>query len=164
MSIYIPIFKSLNQANVRYVVVGGLATVLHGYGRLTADIDLITDLDHDEAEKTIRVLTDMGLKPRAPVAALDFADADIRKRWIEKKNMQVFSLWKPDDALISVDLFVEHLLDFEEIWSHAEAVDIGGEIIRIASIPDLIQLKRISDRPQDREDIRQLEQILKLSK
>ena len=122
------------------------------------------DLDHDEAEKTIKVFVDMGLEPRVPVAALDFADADIRNSWIEEKNMQVFSLWKPDDALISVDLFVNHPIEFEGMLSRAETVDIGGEIITIASIPDLIELKRISNRPQDQEDIRQLEQILKISK
>lgn len=164
MSIYLPIFQALNQSNIRYVVVGGLATVLHGYGRLTADIDLIIDLDHEAAEKTIKVFIGMGLEPRVPVPALDFADANIRKSWIEEKNMQVFSLWKPDDALISVDLFVDHPIEFEGMWSRAVAVDIGGEIIRIASIPDLIELKRISNRPQDQEDIRQLEKILKLDR
>lgn len=164
MSIYLPIFHALNQAKIRYVVVGGLATVLHGYGRLTADIDLIIDLDHDEAEKTINVFVELGLEPRIPVSALDFADADKRKSWNEEKNMQVFSLWNPDDALISVDLFVDNPIEFESLWSRAETADIGGETIKIASIPDLIELKRISNRPQDQEDIKQLEQILKLNK
>jgi len=41
MSLYLSLFKFLNDAKVQYVVVGGLATVLHGYARLTADIDLM---------------------------------------------------------------------------------------------------------------------------
>ena len=36
MAIFEPLFKSLNKARVRYVVVGGLAVVLHGHARLTA--------------------------------------------------------------------------------------------------------------------------------
>ena len=164
MSIYLPIFQALNQANIRYVVVGGLATVLHGYSRLTADVDLMIDLNSDEAEKTIRVFTELGLKPRIPVDPFDFADVAIRTDWITHRHMQVFSLWNPDDALISVDLFVDHPIEFEGMWSRAEAVDIGGEVIKIASIPDLIELKRLSDRSQDQEDIRQLEQILKIKK
>lgn len=40
MSLYLPLFKSLNEANVQYVVVAGIATILHGYVRATADIDL----------------------------------------------------------------------------------------------------------------------------
>jgi hypothetical protein len=40
-----PIFEALNSVQVRYIVVGGVATVLHGFARLTADLDLIVDLD-----------------------------------------------------------------------------------------------------------------------
>jgi hypothetical protein len=35
------IFEALGQAGVRYVVVGGVAVVLHGHPRLTADRDLV---------------------------------------------------------------------------------------------------------------------------
>ena len=38
-----PVFRALNDAGVRYVIVGGFATVLHGHPRLTADIDLVLD-------------------------------------------------------------------------------------------------------------------------
>ena len=41
MLLYEPLFHALNASGARYVVVGGVATVLHGYARLTADIDLI---------------------------------------------------------------------------------------------------------------------------
>ncbi|OGR91725.1 MAG: hypothetical protein A2V88_09150 [Elusimicrobia bacterium RBG_16_66_12] len=51
MALFEPIFDALNRAGVRYVVVGGLATVLHGYARLTVGIDLIVDLAPDEARK-----------------------------------------------------------------------------------------------------------------
>jgi len=53
MSFYIPIFKLLNEADVKYVVVGSIATILHGYVRATADIDLVVDLQVDEATKVI---------------------------------------------------------------------------------------------------------------
>jgi hypothetical protein len=51
MSLYVPVFEALNHMQVRYVVVGGLAAVLHGYARLTADIDLMVDLEPEEAKK-----------------------------------------------------------------------------------------------------------------
>ena len=50
MAFFIPAFQQLNAANVRYVVVGGVATNLHGYVRATTDIDLIVDLQTEEAE------------------------------------------------------------------------------------------------------------------
>ena len=39
MLLYEPLFRALNASEARYVVVGGVATVLHGYARLTADIE-----------------------------------------------------------------------------------------------------------------------------
>lgn len=45
MSLYRPLFRVLNASGTRYVVVGGVATVLHGYPRLTADVDHLSDAD-----------------------------------------------------------------------------------------------------------------------
>jgi hypothetical protein len=44
MAVFEPLFKALNDAEVRYLVVGGLAVVLHGHPRLTANVDLVVDL------------------------------------------------------------------------------------------------------------------------
>ena len=45
------IFQQLNHAKVNYVVVGGVAVVLQGVNRATADIDLIVELIPENAEK-----------------------------------------------------------------------------------------------------------------
>jgi hypothetical protein len=42
MPIFAPLFDVLNQSNIRYVVVDGLAAVLHGYVRLTVDFETIS--------------------------------------------------------------------------------------------------------------------------
>ena len=93
MSLFEPIFEALNRAQVRYVVVGGFATVLHGHARLTADIDLVIDLSPEEVRKALDILTGLGFRPRAPVAALAFADPATRYQWIHEKGMRVFSMW-----------------------------------------------------------------------
>ena len=156
MSFYIPIFKALNNEDIRYVVVGGLATVLHGFSRLTADIDMVIELEQPQSAKAINTLTKLGLKPRLPVSAIDFSDGSIREQWIEDKGMKVFSLWKPDDPLVSVDLFVKYPIEFEALWQDAERVDLGGTTIAIASIPHLIEMKKQANRPQDLQDIEKL--------
>jgi hypothetical protein len=71
--VYEPIFQALNAAGVRYVVIGGLATVLHGYARLTADVDLAVDLASEEATKVIQTLTAAGFRPQVPVDPKTFA-------------------------------------------------------------------------------------------
>ncbi len=156
------ILSGLNQAGVRYIVVGGLATVLHGHPRFTADIDLVVDLAKDQALKTVRALGEMGLVPRAPVPAEQFAEPEIRRRWIQEKGMQVFSMWDPADPMRVVDLFVRNPLDFEDLWAQSELVQLGSTQTRIASIPHLIQLKSAAGRAQDLEDIERLREIEQL--
>lgn len=160
MSAYEQIFQALNEAEVRYVVVGGLATVLHGHARFTLDVDLIVDLEPEAAHRAVDALVDLGFEPRVPVPARDFADTEKRARWIRDKGMRVFSFWSPSDPMTVVDLFVEHPIEFQELWSQAREARLGGTLVRIASIPHLIQLKRDAGRPKDLDDIRKLKKIL----
>jgi hypothetical protein len=155
------LFDELNRAGARYVAVGGFATVLHGYARLTADVDLIVDLDPTAARVAIEALTRLGLRPRAPVDPLEFADARVRQRWIEDKGMRVFSFWDPSDPLLEVDLSVEPPIAFDELWRRSEVFELGATLVRIAAIPDLIAMKRLAGRIQDLQDIEALEAILK---
>lgn len=160
MSLLEPIFEELNRANVRYVVVGGLATVLHGFARLTADVDLVVDLEPKEAEKAIHALVGMGFRPRVPVPAMEFADAGKRREWIRDKHMRVFPLSDPTSPMRQVDLFVESPIDFELLWSRSEQISLERTVVRIASIPDLITMKRQAGRSHDLVDIEALERIL----
>jgi len=51
MAIFAPLFDALTQSNIRYVVVGGLATVLHSYVRLTVDMINIEQLEQIQKQK-----------------------------------------------------------------------------------------------------------------
>ena len=159
MSLYLPLFKALNDADVKYVVVGGFATVLHGYARLTMDVDLIVDLAPEEATRAMQTLESLGFKPRAPVPALQFADAAKRKEWIEQKGMTVFSFHNPSNPMLTVDIFVHHPIPFSELLSRAERMVIDGVVVYICSIDDLITLKQQAGRPQDMVDIEKLRRI-----
>jgi len=161
MAIFAPLFDAFNTANIRYVVVGGLATVLHGYARLTVDIDLMVDLAPEQAKKVISILTTLGFVPQLPLNPSDFANAQTRKTWNTEKNMQVFSMIDPRNPLRIVDLFVENPIPFEDLWSRSTNVPIDTVSIRIVSLTDLIHLKRLAGRPQDLIDIKNLEQIQK---
>jgi predicted nucleotidyltransferase len=149
----------LDRAGVRFVVVGGLAVVIQGYARLTADVDLVIDLDAANVRCTIDALLARGLRPVLPVNAADFADEAIRRDWIETKNLEVFSMRDPRNPLLVVDLFAREPIPFEELWSRADTVAIGGRTIRVASIEHLIRMKRLAGRAQDAIDIQRLEEI-----
>ena len=155
------IIDALNRAGVRYVVVGGVAVVLHGFARLTADLDLIVDLQPDRARQAIEALQSLGLRPRVPVDPLGFANPDTRRTWIHEKHMKVFTMLDPENPLRQVDLFVEHLIPFEELFERSQEVDVGPRMVRIASIEDLVALERRSARPRDLADIEALSEIEK---
>ena len=110
----------------------------------------------------MHTLAGLGLRPRAPVDPGDFAVASIREGWWHDKGMQVFSLFHPDNPMLSVDVFTNHPIEFESLFDRSDACDLGGVSVRIASIPDLIYLKRLADRPRDRDDIEKLEAIARL--
>jgi aminoglycoside-2''-adenylyltransferase len=64
VELFTALFTALDRANVRYVVVGGLATVLHGHPRLTADVDLVIDLGSEPSRRAMTAFQALGLKPR----------------------------------------------------------------------------------------------------
>lgn len=144
---------------MRYVVVGGLATVLHGYARLTADVDLAVDLAPEEATKMIRTLVAKGFRPQVPVPPEAFADPDAREVWLRDKHMLAFSLVDQVNPMRVVDLLLKPDVPFEELLDRSEEVVLNSTTVRIASIDDLIALKRHAGRPQDLADIEQLEAI-----
>ena len=150
------VFAALTQRKVRYLVVGGVAVVLHGVPRFTADLDLVFALDTANVLAALDALAGLAYRPRAPVPLLDFADPSARRDWIEAEGLTVFSLWSPDHPATEIDLFIEEPFPFEEVFARATRVDLGENQVTVASIADLIELKRRADRPQDREDIERL--------
>lgn len=155
------LFGHLNAAGARYIVVGGLAVVLHGHLRATGDVDLIVDLGADQVNRTLDALAAAGLQPYAPVPARDFADPGKRAAWIRDKGMLVFSL-RPREGVPMVDLFLDYPAPFEELWGRSEVVTLRGIPVRVASIRDLIGLKRDAGRPQDLADAEALTHIARL--
>jgi hypothetical protein len=74
--------------------------------------------------------------------------------------MVVFTMIDPVNPLRQVDLFVEPPMDFETLWKRAELIHLNRTDVRVASIPDLIEMKRKVGRPKDLTDIEALEAIL----
>jgi hypothetical protein len=68
------IVKALNRARVKYLIVGGLAVVAHGYERLTKDVDLVIGLERENIIRGLRVLMKIGYCMSIPVTPEDFAD------------------------------------------------------------------------------------------
>jgi hypothetical protein len=153
------IFAALEAAGARYLVVGGVAVVLHGHPRFTADLDLALALEPANVEAVLAALERLGYRPRAPVPLRAFADPAQRADWERTKGLTVFSLWSPELPGTEVDLFVSDPLPFEPAWARRLHVDLEGSAAEVVSLEDLIGMKRRAGRPQDLADVRELEAI-----
>ncbi|HEX3577687.1 MAG TPA: DUF6036 family nucleotidyltransferase [Thermoanaerobaculia bacterium] len=153
------VFRLLNEHEIRYVIVGGIAVILHGSPRLTADLDIIIDLAPLNAGQAIEVLQRSGFMAEIPVDIRQFADESVRRSWIAQKNMKALSLHDREMPPTVIDILADSPIAFEELYQRAKLVSLDEMTLRIASIPDLIALKRLSGRPEDLSDVAELEKI-----
>jgi predicted nucleotidyltransferase len=158
------VLAALNEANVRYLVVGGVAVVLHGHLRTTADLDLVVQLEPENARRALAALATLDYRPRAPVPAQQFADSAIRESWIMDKGLTVFSLWSPRLEDLEVDLFVREPFDFDAAYARAVRAVLDTTTADVAALSDLIALKRAAGRTQDMADIEALERLSSTSR
>lgn len=154
---YLDVLTALTEARVRYVVVGGVAVALHGHLRATVDLDVVVDLVPENVERAVDALCALGLQPRLPVAARDFADEQIRREWVEHRNLMVFSMWDPKNPAVEVDIFAAPPIEPALMLADAKLVALGDLQVSVASTAHLIQMKRLAGRPQDLVDIDKLE-------
>ncbi|MGQ0733090.1 MAG: nucleotidyl transferase AbiEii/AbiGii toxin family protein [Acidobacteriota bacterium] len=154
------IIAALNRADVRYLVAGGLAVVAHGHVRFTADLDVILDLDEPNVGRALNALSDLGYRPRAPVALAEFADATIRASWVREKGLTVFSLWSDAHTATEIDVFVEAPLEFDAAYARASRMEVSpGVVATFVSFDDLLALKQRAARPQDLQDVGALRRL-----
>ena len=154
------IIRALNDADVKYLVVGGLAVVAHGLVRFTADIDVVLDPDRASLERAIRALSGLGYRPRAPVEFQKFADPAERKQWVEQKGLTVFSIFSPEHPATEIDLFVEPPFEFGPAYSRAVRFDVApGVQATFVGLEELIDMKRRAGRPQDLVDVEGLKSL-----
>jgi hypothetical protein len=151
------IVQGLNEAGVRYLIVGGLAVNAHGYFRATVDVDLILQLDPANVLAAVAVLKGLGYTPRVPVPIEAFADASQRQAWISEKHMLVFSLHSEQHRETEIDLFVNDPLGFDRAYGECLRVEIAPALTAtVCSLADLLKLKRDANRDKDRLDIQKL--------
>ncbi len=154
------IFAALNQAGVRYLVVGGLAVVAHGYVRTTEDVDLVIGLEPENIRRGLAALVHVGYRMGVPVTAEQFADAGMREQWRKEKEMVVLKMWSDTHRRTPIDIFVYEPFDMDQELGRAAKVALSDELdVPVVSLPALLAMKREAGRPQDLADIDELEKL-----
>jgi hypothetical protein len=153
------IFSELNRHRVRYLLAGGLAVNLYGIERATADVDLVVDLEPKNLERFLRVLSDLGFRPRIPAEMLDFLSEEKRRKWIKEKHMKVFSFAHSEKPYLVLDIFTQIPFDFARVYKSRKKIRAGNIVIPVVPLKDLIRMKEASGRPQDKADVSHLRKI-----
>ena len=161
--LYETVFRELHRARVRYLIVGAVAVNLHGVPRMTADLDLMLDLQEANLRTFVDAVSALDYRPRIPASPVALLDPTKRRDWRETKSMVMFTWVHPDRPYEEVDLFLENPMDFAAAYDRKVDIAFEDIAIPIASITDLIAMKRMSAREQDRSDVEALIQLLRLT-
>jgi predicted nucleotidyltransferase len=154
------VVRALNANDVAFLVVGGLAVVAHGYGRLTQDVDLVVRLEPDNLRRAFHALAGLGYRPRVPVTADGLGDPVQRQRWIAEKGMTVLNFHSDQHRETPVDVFVVEPFGFVAEYARARVAEIApGAEVRIVRLATLIAMKERAGRPQDLADVAELRSL-----
>ncbi|MDP2320812.1 MAG: hypothetical protein Q8O42_15910 [Acidobacteriota bacterium] len=152
------ILSQLHDRHVDFVIVGGVAAALHGGSRVTFDLDLVPSLAEASWHAAVDLLWSLGAQPRIPESMDRIRDVEQIRRWQRDKGMLALNFRTPDGST-EVDLLVSESEQFAGLRERAVKVVIDQRTFFVASIDDLIAMKRKAGRPQDLLDIAQLEDI-----
>ena len=136
------VLRSFQRHEVKYVVIGGLAAILHGVPRATFDLDIFIEATPDNARRLLDALLDAGLGTAALTSPGD----------VLANEIIIFK----DRVRVDVQTSTPGLL-FAEAWSRRKTVAYEGQEFFILSKEDLVRSKRAAGRPVDLEDARLLE-------
>jgi hypothetical protein len=154
------IVRTLNEAKVQYLIVGGLAVNAHGYERLTVHLDLVIGLDHENIVRGLRALEALDYHMSIPITPEQFADAALREQWQKEKGMVVLRMWSDEHRRTPVDVFIYEPFNFAQEYAAAywQAVS-GGNQAPVISYQTLLQMKANTGRAKDLLDIEALRKL-----
>lgn len=155
---FLEILSQLHDQHVEFVIVGGVAAALHGGSRVTFDLDIVPRMTPPAWQAAIDPVVVVGSAAASPGTRGAHRALDAVRRWQQEKGMLALNFRTPDGA-VDVDLLVSESARFDELRARAVEVTLAHRTFFVASIDDLIAMKRKAGRPQDLLDIAQLQDI-----
>ena len=137
--------EALRKGGVRYALCGGLAVVIHGYPRLTQDIDFLAK--EVDLERIQHLLLPLGYSIVAGIIPFDVGT---------DKERRIFRISKiVEGEVFTIDFILTGSL-FEEIWLAREQFEVQGRKIIVVSLDGLREMKRLAGRLRDQDDLEHL--------
>ena len=141
----------LVKHRVRFVVIGGFAAQLLGSPLLTQDVDVCYARDDDNLERMAAALNELGARLRGAPGDVPFV--------LDTKTLRMGDHFMFDTEAGALDI-LGHPSGapggFEELDPAAETFDLGTFTVKVASIDELIRMKRAAGRPKDLAAVEEL--------
>jgi predicted nucleotidyltransferase len=147
------ILKRLNEAEVCFVLVGGLAAVAHGSAYVTVDLDICYERSPDNIKRLVPLLISLHATLRNAPKDLPFI--------LDEKTFSLGMNFTFDTDLGALDLLGEitGVGVYSEVIKFSEPLDLFGLRIDILSLDGLIKTKQTAGRPKDLAHLKELEAI-----
>lgn len=140
---YPRLLGALNRHEVRYVVVGGVAATAHGSPSFTVDLDICYDRTQPNARALARALEEL--------RAVLHDGGQVLQRSIDHRTLargDFFTFFTEAGALDCLGA-PDGTTGYDDLARKAIEVDFDGIRVLIASLDDLIRMKRAAGRPKD---------------
>jgi predicted nucleotidyltransferase len=146
---FISVLDALDQQKVEYILVGGVAVILHGIERLTRDIDIFVKMDNKNIERLRKALHSI------------FEDESIEEITLEElQKYAVIRYGTPDNFYIDIMARLGEVAVYEDL--EYEIISYQGIKIRIATPETLYNLKKDTIRYKDKFDAAYLKELIKI--
>ena len=136
------VFRSFQQNDVRYMVIGGIACILHGVPRAFFDLDILIEVSRDNAQRLLDALLNAGFDTASLTNVDDLLSNEI-------------TIFK-DKVRIDVQTSTPGI-KFEEAWARKVNMQYHGQVFYVLSKEDLIASKKAAGRDIDLDDVRLLD-------
>ena len=140
------VFASFQKHEVRYIVIGGIASVLYGVPRATFDLDILIDATPENTQRLLDALLEAGMGTASLTNVNEILSNEI-------------TIFK-DRVRIDVQTSTPGL-SFQDAWAHRNTLEYQGQSFYVASREDLITSKKAAGREIDLDDVRLLELPIK---
>ncbi|MFA5554400.1 MAG: nucleotidyltransferase [Phycisphaerae bacterium] len=153
MQDFFNLLDKLNEADVDFVIVGGLAGAIHGCTVVTEDIDICCSFTAENLFKLHKALAGLNPVHRMTPNKLKFE--------ITKQNCKDFKNLYIDTDLGQLDCIssVQGIGSFDSVKAKSKPHVINNKQYNILQIDDLILSKKAMNRPKDNQAVNQLEII-----
>jgi predicted nucleotidyltransferase len=135
--------QTLDRHGVRFVVIGGIGARLHGSPTVTRDTDICYERSPENLERLAAALEELGATLRGVDEDVPFL---LDAKTLAAGDHFTFRTRAGDFDLLGTPSGVA---GFDELAGRANPFDIDGITVLVASIDDLIRMKRAAGRPKD---------------